>query len=127
MDSETFGVEKGHGKKVVDWINECARRDGLKLEARLYGHDLTTRNFGTFELFSWVGDVKAARRITIRASRRFKVKVVEGAYKTKERIFHIRRSDYAMVRRGERIIGRLELETSMLGRGRWIVTQEERR
>ena len=42
MDSETFGIEKGHGQKAVDWINACARQEGLKLEARLYGQDLAT-------------------------------------------------------------------------------------
>ena len=37
-DSETFGVEKGYGKQAVDWLNEEAKENGLKFEARLYGH-----------------------------------------------------------------------------------------
>lgn len=127
MDSETFGAEKGHGQEVVDWINLSARRDHLKLEARLYGQDLVTQNFGVFEMFSWVGDVKVARKLVIRASKRFRVRVLEGAYKTKEKIFHTKRSDYAMVRRGDRIIGHLKLESPRVGRGEWQVVQEERR
>ena len=127
MDSETFGVEKGRGREVVDWINSCARKERLKLEARLYGHDMTTQNFGTFEMFSWVGDPKAARRLTVRASKRFRVRVIEGAYKTRDSIFHTKRSDYAMVRRGERVIGHLQLEMPRVGRGEWQAVKEERR
>ena len=127
MDSETFGVEKGYGRKAVDWINATAQREGLKLEARLYGYDLGTTNFGKFEMFSWMGDVKVARRLTTKASKRFKIKVVEGAYKTKEKIFHTKRTDYAMVKRGDRILGHLELEVSRFSRGEWTVVQEERK
>ncbi len=127
MDSETFGVEKGHGREAVDWINESARHDKVKLEARLYGHILETKNFGSFEMFSWIGDVKAARRQTIKASKRFRIKVIEGSYKTKETIFHAKKTDYAMVRRGDKIIGRLELASSRFKSGSWSVVEEERR
>ena len=126
-DSESFGVEKGHGEKVVGWINEQARKRGLRLEARLYGYDLATENFGTFEMFSWMGDVRDARRMVIRASKRFKVRVIEGGYKPKERIFRIRRSDFGMVRKGDRIIGHLEFEASMIGGEKWRIKGEERR
>ncbi len=127
MDSETFGIEKGHGQKAVDWINACARQERLKLEARLYGQDLATQNFGTFEMFSWMGDVKVARKLIIRASKRYRIRVIEGAYKTKEKTFRMRRTDYAMVRSGDRIIGHLEMEATRLGRGGWKVKAEERR
>ena len=35
-DSETFGIEKGHGTEVVAWLNEQAKANQTKLEARLY-------------------------------------------------------------------------------------------
>ncbi len=127
MDSESFGIEKGHGEQVIRWMNGHAAEKGLRFEARLYGYDLKTDNFGTFEMFSWVGDVQNARRLTIRASRRFKVKVIEGGYKTRESIFHVKKSDYGMVRKGERIIGHIELEASRLGREKWKIRLEERR
>ena len=126
-DSETFGIEKGHGEKVVKWLNEQAQVQSLKFEARLYGYDLETDNFGTFEMFSWMGDVKNARRLIVRASKRFKIKVIEGGWKTKERIFHTKKSDYAMVRKGDKIIGHLEFEASLFGRGDWKIKQEERK
>ena len=85
------------------------------------------QNFGTFEMFSWMGDVKVARKLIIRASKRYRIRVIEGAYKTKEKTFHVRRTDYAMVRSGDRIIGHLEMEATRLGSGGWKVKAEERR
>ena len=50
-DSETFGVEKGYGEEVISWLNNQAKSQSIKLEARLYGN-VTTENFGEFEMFS---------------------------------------------------------------------------
>ncbi len=127
MDSETFGVEKGSGQKVIDWLNEYTQKEGLQLEARLYGYELETMNFGTYEMFSWRGNVQVARKLIVKASKRFKVKVIEGGYKTKEKIFHLKRSDYGLVRRGDKVIGHLEFEAPRLGKGEWKVKEEERR
>ena len=126
-ESETFGAESGYGKKVVDWLNEESEKQQLKFEARLYGYEIETKNFGNFELFSWRGNVQAARKLIIKASKRFKIKVIEGGYKTKERILHMKRSDYAMVRRGDKVIGHLEFEASRIGTAKWSVKNEERR
>ena len=126
MNSETFGVESGHGQEAVDWLNQEAKNDGLKFEARLYGQQVTTQNFGSFELFSWMGDVQVARKLLVKASKRFKIKVIEGGYKTKEKIFKISKQDYAMVRKGDRIIGHLEFSAPRFG-GNWQVTNEELR
>ena len=49
-DSETFGVEKGHGEEVITWLNEKAKSRGAKLEARLYCYYISTENFH-FHLF----------------------------------------------------------------------------
>ena len=127
MDSETFGIEKGSGQKVIDWLNEYTQKEGLNLEARLYGYDLTTKNFGTFEMFSWRGDVQVARKLIVKASKRFKVRTIEGGYKTKEKIFHLKKSDYGLVRRGDKVIGHLQFEAPRLGKGEWKVKEEERR
>lgn len=125
-DSETFGIEKGHGSEAVRWLNEEAKKDGLRFEARLYGHEVTTQNFGVFELFSWIGDIQVARRLTIKVSKRFKIKVIEGGYKTKEKTIDFRRHDYGMVRKGDKVIGHVALSASRLG-GDWQVEQEELR
>ena len=123
-DSETFGIEKGHGKEVVDWLNEQAK--DKKFEARLYGYSILTKNFGEFEMFSWRGEVQIARKLIIKASKRFKIKVIEGGYKPEERIFRMKKFDYAKVRKGDRTIGQLELEIPRFGDHQWEIKNEER-
>lgn len=125
-NSETFGIESGYGKEVIEWINEEARKDDLNLEARTYNYEVATQNFGSFELFSWVGDIQAARKLIVKASKRFKVKVIEGGYKTRERILKMSKQDYAMVRRGDKVIGHIAFTAPILG-GQWQVTKEELR
>ena len=125
-DSETFGVEKGHGEEVVAWLNCQAEAQRARLEARLYGYSVSTKNFGDFEMFSWVGDVQIARRLIKRASKRFKVRVIEGGYKPKERTFRMKRFDYAKVKRGDKTIGQLEFAAPRFGDGQWEIQGEER-
>ena len=125
--SETFGVESGFAEKAIEWMNEQAKKRKSKFEARSYNYEITTKNFGTFEMFSSIGDVKVARRLIIKASRHFKVRVIEGGYKPKDKIYKRKKSDYAMVRKGERTIGHLEFSTSAIGNGMWKLENEERK
>ena len=125
--SETFGVESGFAEKAIEWMNDQAKKRKSKFEARSYNYEITTKNFGTFEMFSWIGDVKVARRLIIKASRHFKIKVIEGSYKPKDKIYKRKKSDYAIVRKGERTIGHLEFSTSALGSGMWKLENEERK
>jgi len=125
-DSETFGIEKDHGEEVVSWLNKQAKSQKLKLEARLYGYNISTKNFGEFEMFSWMGDVQIARKLIIKASKRFKIKVIEGGYKPKEKLFRMKKLDYAKVKKGEKTIGQLEFLTSRFGNSHWEIQNEER-
>jgi len=125
-DSETFGIEKDHGEEVINWLNEQAKSQKMKLEARLYGYTISTKNFGDFEMFSWIGDVQNARKLIIKASKRFKIRVIEGGYKPKERIFKMKKFDYAKVKKGEKTIGQLEFAVSRFGKDQWEVQNEER-
>ena len=122
--SETFGIEKGHGEEVIDWLNEQSK-DG-KFEARLYGYSVATKNFGEFEMFSWRGEVQIARKLIIKASKRFKIKVIEGGYKPTEKIFRMKKFDYGKVRKGDKTIGQLEFEMPRFGNNQWEVVDEER-
>ncbi len=126
MDSESFGIESGFGQKAIEWMNKEAESEGWKFEARLYGHEIETRSFGSFEMFSWIGDVKAARELTIRASKRFKIKVIEGGYKTRQFIMKISKNEYGVVRKGDKVIGQIEFTASRFG-SKWQVTKEERK
>jgi len=126
-ESETFGAEKGSGNELVQWMNEEAKRRSVKFEARLYDYVIKTENFGTFEMFSWMGDVKVARSLITKASRKFRVKVIEGGYKAKEKIYSTKKSDFAMVRKGDRVIGHLQFTASRFGKDDWELVGEERR
>ncbi|MEJ2260625.1 MAG: hypothetical protein P8X83_03050 [Nitrosopumilaceae archaeon] len=123
-DSETFGIEIGHGVEVIAWLNEQSKNN--KFEARLYGYSVSTKNFGEFEMFSWRGDVQVARKLIIKAGKRFKIKIIEGGYKPTERIFRMKKFDYAKVRKGDKTIGQLEFEVSRFGNGQWEIRNEER-
>ena len=125
-DSETFGIEKGHGEEVVAWLNEKSKAQKIKLEARLYGYTVSTKNFGDFEMFSWMGDVQIARKLIIKASKRFKIKIIEGGFKPKERVFTMKKFDYAKVKRGDKTIGQLEFVASRFGNDQWEIQNEER-
>ena len=125
-DSETFGVEKGRGEEIVTWLNDQAKSQSIKLEARLYGYNVSTENFGGFEMFSWIGDVQNARKMIIKASKRFKVKVIEGGYKPKDKIIKMKKFDFAKVKKGDKTIGQLEFVSSRFGNKHWEVQNEER-
>ncbi len=121
--SETFGAERGYGRQVVAWLNDHSPGT---LEARLNGELISTVNFGEFEMISWMGRVQAARKMIKRASKRFsKIKVIEGGYKPRERVYGVSKSDYAMVRKGDRVIGRLQFKAPLIG-GFWKLVAEER-
>ena len=125
-DSETFGVEKGYGEDIVSWLNNQSKIQGVKLEARLYGYEISTKNFGDFEMFSWIGDVQIARKMIIKASKRFKIKVIEGGYKPKEKLVRLKKFDFAKVKKGDKTIGQLEFVSSRFGNNQWEIQNEER-
>ena len=125
--SETFGVESGFEERVLEWMNSDAKKRKLKFEARSYGYSISTENFGTFEMLSWIGDVKVARSLITKASKRFKVRVIEGGYRAKEKVFKRKKSDFAMVRKGDRVIGHLEFSSSLFGDTKWKLETEERK
>ena len=126
-DSETFGIEKGYGRQAVEFMNKEAKKERWKFEARLYNYEIETKNFGPFEMFSWMGDTKAARELVIRASKRFKIKVIEGGYKSKVVLLRLEKTDYAMIRKGDRIIGHIEFSAPRIANSKWAVKLEERR
>ena len=125
-NSETFGIQKGHGKEIVTWLNEQSKIQNNKLEARLYNYEISTKNFGDFEMFSWMGDVQIARKMIIKASKKFKIKVIEGGYKPKEKVFKMKKFDFAKVKKGDKTIGQLELAVSRFGNAQWEIQDEER-
>ena len=125
--SETFGVESGFTDEVLGWMNSEAKKRKSKFEARAYNYEITTKNFGTFDMFSWIGDVKVARSLIRKVSKRFKVRVIEGGYRTEEKVLKRKKTDFAMVRKGDRVIGHLEFSSSLFGDTKWKLETEERK
>lgn len=123
---ETYAVEKGYGETVVNWINEHAKKTGSKLECRLYGHNISTKNFGEFEMFSWKGDVKEARLLLSKASKRFKIRVIEGGYKPREWTIKKHKFDYGIIKKSDRTLGHVEFRAPLIGKGNWEIHGEER-
>ena len=126
-ESETFGAEKDFAEMIITWMNEEAVKRKVKFEARLYGYTITTENFGTFEMFSWMGDVKVSRSLITKASKRFRARVIEGGYKAKEKVYSTKKSDFAMVRKGDRVIGHLQFTAPRFGKSDWKLVDEERK
>ncbi|MGY5149644.1 MAG: hypothetical protein ACW9W3_06245 [Candidatus Nitrosopumilus sp. bin_68KS] len=127
MKNQVYGAEKGNGERVVDWLNEQAKSTGLKLEVKLENNVLSTENFGDFDLLSLSDDSIKSRKLISKAGKRFGIKMIEGGYKEVARIIRRKKSDYAKVLKGEKVIGHLELETSRFGSKKWEIKSEERR
>ena len=127
MKDQVYGAEKGNGEKVTEWLNEQAEDSGIKLKVKLENSVLTTQNFGDFELLSLSDDSVSSRKLLLKAGKRFGIRMVEGGYKEVARIIRKRKSDYAKVFKGDKIIGHLELETSRFGTKKWEVKAEERK
>ena len=113
MKEQVYGAEKGNGEKVASWLNEQAKDSDLKLQVKLKNSVLSTQNFGDFDLS--------------KAGKRFGIKMIEGGYKEEARIIRRKKSDYAKVLNGDKVIGHLELETSRFGTKKWEIKSEERR
>ena len=127
MKDQVYGAEKGNGQRVTDWLNEQAKSTGLKLEVKFENDVLSTENFGDFDLLSLSDDSIKSRKLISKAGKRFGIKMIEGGYKEVARIIRRKKSDYAKVLKGEKVIGHLELETSRFGSKKWEIKSEERR
>jgi len=84
-ESETFGIQSGFADQAIEWMNDQAKKHNFKFEARSYNHKIETKNFGAFEMFSWIGDVKTARSLIVRVSKRFKARLLKEAISRKTR------------------------------------------
>lgn len=127
MKDQVYGAEKGNGEKVVLWLKEQAKSAGLKLEVRLEDYIISTQNFGEFELISLSNDSIPVRKLISKVGKRYGIKMIEGGFVEEARIIRRRKSDYAKVLRGEKVIGHLELETPRFGAKKWEIKLEEKR
>ncbi|WP_299291224.1 hypothetical protein [Nitrosopumilus sp.] len=127
MKQQVYGTEIGNVEKVSTWLSSQAKDKGLDLDIESKNDLLSTQNFGDFELFSMSSDSSQVRKLLLKAGKRFGIKMIEGGYKEKARIIRRKKSDYARVLKGDKILGHLELETSRFGSKKWEIKLEERR
>ena len=43
-ESETFGIETKFAERAIEWMNEQAKKNNWKFEARTYNSEIKTKN-----------------------------------------------------------------------------------
>ncbi len=123
--ADSFAVERGKGEKAVVWMNEYAKKNNIKFEAKLKEDTfMSTTKFGNFEFLSWKGEWSAARNIIKRASNKLGMKALESGYHEKKDLLSSMfgsSSEFAKVYSNGNLVGQLEM--SMKG-GKWVVKNE---
>lgn len=84
--SDNFAIEKGKAEKAITWMNNYATTRNKKFHAELIGYNLSTVNFGTFEVITWEGEWPAARHIIVKVSSKLNMKIIEAGYHSKSNI-----------------------------------------
>lgn len=84
--SDNFAIEKGKAEKAITWMNNYATTRNKKFHAELIGYNLSTVNFGTFEVITWEGEWSAARHIIVKVSSKLNMKIIEAGYHSKSNI-----------------------------------------
>ena len=126
--SDSFGAQQGFGVTVAKWLNEEVIKLKKDVSAELYGHIIDTSRFGKFEMLLWNGDISVARDLIIRASKRYKIKTLEGGYKPSSFFsFSVENRDYTKVHYNGSLVGYLELTKSRLPGTKWRVSGEKAR
>jgi hypothetical protein len=84
--SDNFGVENGMGHRAVEWMNSYSKEKKMEFKAKLEGYQISSKNFGDFEIISWRGNWSDARKIIIKASTKLSMKVIESGYHQKDNL-----------------------------------------
>jgi len=75
------------GHRAIEWMNSYSKEKKKEFEARLEGYQISSKNFGDFEIISWNGSWSDARKIIIKASTKMSIKVIESGYHQKDNLF----------------------------------------
>ena len=122
--SDSFAVEQGKAEQIVEWINEHAKKNGQKFQAKLSGYTMETTKFGTFEMISWSGDWSVARGIMQKASGKVRAKVIESGYHEKRDLLSAmfgNPSEFGKVYSNGKLVGQIE---TVKKSGRWTAKAE---
>jgi hypothetical protein len=121
--ADSFAVEQGKASEAVAWMNEYAKKNKLKFEAKLDGYSMQSVKFGTFELISWKGDWSSARNVIKKVSGKLRIKTIESGYHEKKDLLAAMfgSAEFGKVYSGGNIVGQVELTSKG---GKWTVKGE---
>jgi hypothetical protein len=84
--TDNFGVEYRMGHRAVEWMNSYSKEKKMEFKAKLEGYQISSKNFGDFEIISWRGNWSDSRKIIIKASTKLSMKVIESGYHQKDNL-----------------------------------------
>ena len=123
--SDNFGVENGMGHRAVEWMNSYSKEKKMEFKAKLEGYQISSKNFGDFEIISWRGKWSDARKIIVKASTKLSMKVIESGYHQKDNLllsFFGLGKEFAKVYKKGNYIGAIVLG---MRSGKWYVKSEK--
>ena len=123
--TDNFGVEGGMGHRVIEWMNFYSKEKKMYFKARLVGYQISSNNFGNFEIISWSGNWSDARKIIIKSSSKLSMKVIESGYHQKDNLllsFFGLGKEFAKVYKKGNYIGAIVLG---MRSGKWYVKSEK--
>jgi hypothetical protein len=113
------------GIRAVEWMNSYSVEKKKEFKAKLEGYQITSKNFGDFEMISWSGDWSDARKIIVKASTKLSMKVLESGYHQKDTLlislFGLGK-EFAKVYKKGNYIGTIVLG---MRSGKWYVKSEK--
>jgi hypothetical protein len=123
--TDNFGVEDGMGHRAIEWMNSYSEEKKKEFKARLEGYQISSKNFGDFEIISWNGNWSDARKIIIKASVKLSMKVIESGYHQKDNLlisFFGLGKEFAKVYKKGNYIGIIVLG---MRSGKWYIKSEK--
>lgn len=123
--TDNFGVEDGMGHRATEWMNSYSKEKKMDFKARLEGYQISSKNFGNFEVLSWSGNWTDARKIIIKSSSKLSMKVIESGYHQKDNLllsFFGLGKEFAKVYKKGNYIGAIVLG---MRSGKWYVKSEK--
>ena len=123
--TDNFGVEDGMGHRATVWMNSYSKEKKMDFKARLEGYQISSKNFGNFEIISWSGNWSDARKIIIKSSSKLSMKVIESGYHQKDNLllsFFGLGKEFAKVYKKGNYIGAIVLG---MRSGKWYVKSEK--
>jgi hypothetical protein len=123
--ADNFGVEDGMGHRATEWMNSYSKEKKMDFKARLEGYQISSKNFGNFEIISWSGNWTDARKIIIKSSSKLSMKVIESGYHQKDNLllsFFGLGKEFAKVYKKGNYIGAIVLG---MRSGKWYVKSEK--